>query len=95
MKEIKMDNEIKEFKKKNGNSDYTIKELLGGIYTKFDRLEDKIDTIKERLAKGDREFGEIEGIMKTRGLVLKIGFPILISMMGGLLMLILKLHRIL
>jgi hypothetical protein len=45
--------EIDEFKKNNGNVTYSVKELLGGIHIKLDR-------ITERLENGDNRFTTIE-----------------------------------
>lgn len=82
-----MKEEIEQFKKDNGNIMYSTKELVQALHI-------KMDIINERLAKGDVKFGRLEGISNTRGVWLKWLIPALFSCMGGLLMLILKLHRI-
>jgi len=82
-----MKEEIEQWKKENGNITYSIKELLYGIHI-------KIDKVNKRLAEGDVQFGEIQTILKSRGILARIGFPIVISAMGGLLVFILKLHKI-
>jgi len=84
----KMKQEIQEFKKQNGNITYTTKELIGALHTKFDRLEERFETI-------DSCQKRIQGVCDTRGTWLKIILPLFISMMGGLLFLILQLHGIL
>ena len=45
--------EIDQFKKENGNINYSIKELLGGLHT-------KVDGIKKRLIDGDKKFVSLE-----------------------------------
>ena len=47
-----MKEDIEQFKKENGNINYTIKELLYGVHTKIDSLNIKIDFLnKEKLDK--------------------------------------------
>jgi hypothetical protein len=94
-----MDAEIDRFKKQNGNVSYSTKELIQGLHVKFDDFvkdnHKSHDQMRERFAKGEGKFGEIEGTLKARALFMKIFPPAIISMMGGLLLLMLHLHGIL
>jgi len=54
-------NEIKEFKEKNnGFISYSIKELIGGLHVKIDRLDKRSCKMDKRLAKGDTRFSVVE-----------------------------------
>ncbi len=48
-----MEEEIKQFKQENGNVVYSIKDLLGALHI-------KIDKVNERLADGDITFTDIQ-----------------------------------
>jgi len=43
--------EIEEFKKENVNITYTVKELLGGLHKKFDKLADNQISTNKKVAK--------------------------------------------
>ena len=72
--------EINQFKKENGNVTYSVKELLGGIHVKLDK-------ISEQMKEGSKKFAVIE----TKQEISKRLFIAVFSAMAGLLILMLKL----
>lgn len=52
-----MDKEIQDFRQRNGNVNYSIKELLYGLNTKVDKLTTKIFEGENKIAK-NREVGK-------------------------------------
>lgn len=80
-----MDNEIKQFQKQNGNVTYTVKELLAGLHTKIDKIDERTQETEVKLS-------NMQGICVARGRMMKIGFPLICSAMAGILLLIIGLH---
>lgn len=96
--EIGMKKEINDFKQNNGNISYTTKELIQALHIKIDKLSDDNDKsrheLTERLERTEKRFREIEGSLKTKDLFLKIFSPIIVSVIGSILYLMLRLHNI-
>jgi len=38
-----MDDEIQQFKQHNGNVTYSVKELIGALHTKLDKIDEKLE----------------------------------------------------
>ncbi len=75
-----MEEEIKEFKRLNGNYiKYTHKELIGALHVKVDKIND-------RLAKGDVSFAEIQTTIKTHRKAIYGLFGILGTILSGLVL---------
>jgi len=70
-----MKEEIKQFKKENGNVNYTVKELVGALHTKFDKMKTEMGVIATQQATNK---ARINSIVK----VLTIGTPLLVMILA-------------
>ncbi|MCP3684487.1 MAG: hypothetical protein GY861_17620 [bacterium] len=87
--------EVNDFKKQNGNVNYTVKELVGGVHVKLDegRKETKkeLAAIKEDVGELKTDFAVTRQKVKSQGKMLYTVVPLFITGLAGLLALILKL----
>lgn len=86
--------EVEEFKKTNGNIDYTPRDMLMFLCSKVDKIDERINGLVTNIGKNDIiTSNNIKGIetIKTFGVWL---VSILIPCLGGLLFLILKSHNL-